>query len=127
MFCSRCGTQNDDSARFCQKCGAATTAAASPPTPAPAPPDPRIRGGNVPVAAGGKRYAEGKNPTIAVVLSLVLAGVGQFYNGDVKKGLVMLAVAIVGGVFTYGLVYVGVAIWSALDAYKVASGKAPLW
>lgn len=125
MFCSRCGTQNDASAKFCQKCGTAT--AASPPTVSPPAPDPRMRGGGVPSSVGGKRYAEGKNPTIAVLLSLVLAGVGQFYNGDVKKGLVMLAVAIVGGVFTYGLVYLGVAIWSALDAYKVASGKSPLW
>ncbi len=125
MFCPRCGTQNDETAKFCQKCGTAT--AAPPPVAAPSAPDPRMRGGGVPTAAGGKRYAAGKNPTIAVVLSLVLAGVGQFYNGDVKKGLVMLAVAIVGGVFTYGLVYLAVAIWSALDAYKVASGKSPLW
>ena len=22
MFCSKCGTQNDDSAKFCSKCGA---------------------------------------------------------------------------------------------------------
>lgn len=126
MFCSRCGTQNEDSARFCQKCGATTTTA-PPPLASPSAPDPRIRGGNVPAATGGKRYAEGKNPTIAVILSLVLAGVGQFYNGDAKKGMVMLAVAIVGGVFTYGLVYLAVMIWSALDAYKVASAKSPLW
>jgi hypothetical protein len=39
----------------------------------------------------------------------------------------MLAVAIVGGVFTYALVYLAVAIWSAFDTYKVASGKSPLW
>jgi hypothetical protein len=25
------------------------------------------------------------------------------------------------------LVYLAVAIWSAFDAYKVASGKSPLW
>jgi TM2 domain-containing membrane protein YozV len=125
MLCSRCGIQNDDSAKFCQKCGTAT--AAPQPVATPPAPDPRMRGGSVPAGAGGKRYAVGKNPTIAVLLSLVLAGIGQIYNGDVKKGLVMLAVAIVGGVFTYALVYLAVAIWSAFDAYKVASGKSPLW
>jgi TM2 domain-containing membrane protein YozV len=79
------------------------------------------------VPASGKRYAAGKNPIIAVVLSLVLAGVGQFYNGDIKKGLVMLIVGIVLFIPTSGVAYVAVAIWSALDAYKVASGKSPLW
>ncbi len=124
MFCSRCGTQNDDSAKFCQKCGTAT--AAPQPVATPSAPDPRIRGGNIPVRAGGKRYSEVKNPTIATLLSLI-PGLGQFYNGDVKKGLVMLIVAIVGFVPTSGVAYVIMVLWSAFDAYKVASGKSPLW
>ena len=37
MFCPKCGTSNDDSARFCAKCGAALAAAEAPAAvPAPA-------------------------------------------------------------------------------------------
>jgi len=62
-----------------------------------------------------------------MILSILIPGVGQFYNGDMKKGAVMLAAAIVGGVITVGLVWLGILIWSAIDAYQVASGKSPLW
>ena len=86
-----------------------------------------MRGGSMPQVQAGKRYAAGKNPTLATVLSIVVIGVGQFYNGDVKKGLVMLVGAIVGSVFTYGIAWLGVAVWSAIDAYQVASGKSALW
>ena len=34
MFCSRCGTQNADEAKFCQTCGVPMTSAAAPGTPA---------------------------------------------------------------------------------------------
>ena len=82
--------------------------------------------GETPVA-GPKTFATGKNPIVAMILSILIPGVGQFYNGDMKKGAVMLAAAIVGGVFTLGLVWLGMMIWSAIDAYQVASGKSPLW
>lgn len=123
MFCSTCGTPNDDSAKFCQKCGA-RLAGTGPPVPEP---DPRMRGHSQPASPGDKRFATGKNPAIALILSLVIVGVGQFYNGDLKKGGIMLAAAVVAGVFTAGLGWIGVAIWSAVDAYQVASGKSPLW
>lgn len=31
-----------------------------------------------------------KNPTIATVLSLLIPGIGQFYNGDLLRGLFWL-------------------------------------
>ena len=67
-------------------------------------------------------------------MSLVVPtfAIGQFYNGDVKKGAVMLicsliaiplwAAAGIGSVLNFGIW-----IWSVIDAYRVASGKAPLW
>ena len=69
-------------------------------------------------------FAVGKNPTVATVLCCV-PGLGQFYNGDKKKGWLMLGVGVIGlptGVITFGAV-----VWSAIDAYQVASGKKPLW
>jgi len=74
-----------------------------------------------------KWYAEGKNRWVALGLSLLIVGLGQFYNGDTKKGLWMLLVAIVSGAFTFGILWFGMAIWSAIDAYLVASRKAEMW
>lgn len=78
-------------------------------------------------AGSGERFAEDKNPAVALVLSLLIVGVGQFYNGDTKKGLVMLGVAVVLGPVTAGIAWLGMAIWSAIDAYQVAVRKTPLW
>jgi len=72
---------------------------------------------------GGAPNAAGKNPPLAAFLSAIVPGLGQFYNGEVKKGWIRLAIAVVGGSATYGLAWFGVAIWSAIDAYNVASGK----
>src|SRR5262245_21046324 len=124
MYCSSCGTSNEDAARFCQKCGAAVAVAPRPSTP---PTDARMRGSTAPVVTAAKRYAAGKNPAVAIILSLLIVGLGQFYNGDAKKGGVMLAAAIVGGLLTFGVVWLGMAIWSAIDAYNVASGKSAMW
>src|SRR5215213_2461239 len=99
MFCPNCGAQNADTAKFCEKCGTAVTPAA----PAPPHPDTRMRGVEPTVTRPGQVVA-GKNPALALVLSLVLPGlaIGQFYNGDIKKGAVMLAVSIIGGIVTGG-------------------------
>jgi len=120
MFCSKCGAPQDDKVKFCAKCGA-------PATGTELVEEKRMRGVSEPKPQTGKRYAAGKNPTLATVLSILIVGVGQFYNGDVKKGLIMLGGAVVGGLFTYGIAWLGVAVWSAFDAYQVAAGKSHLW
>jgi len=122
MFCSSCGSPNDQVAKFCEKCGTALSAA---PASSRADPDPRIRGEAIPAPRGD--VATGKSPGIALVLSILIPGVGQFYNGDAKKGAVMLAAAILGVAITFGIVYLGVLIWSGIDAYQVASGKMKKW
>ena len=125
MFCPNCGTANDDNAKFCHKCGQQLGSAT--PSPQGGAPDERLRGGGQVVATGDKRYATGKNPTVALILSLVIVGVGQFYNGDVKKGAVMLVGGIVLVLLTAGIGWIPVWIWSMYDAYQVASGKSALW
>lgn len=75
-----------------------------------------------------------KNPWLAFVLSFVITGTGQFYNGENKKGVVMLAGALTGagmivsqmenneipddnGVVTAGaIVLLGSSLWSVIDA-----------
>jgi hypothetical protein len=39
----------------------------------------------------------------------------------------MLAIAVVAGALTIGLGWLAAMIWSAIDAYQVASRKSPLW
>ena len=127
MFCPKCGTSNDDSARFCAKCGAALAVAAAP---AAAPGNGTGTGtmrSTSPPSSG--QVVTGKNPTVALVISIFLGafGGGQFYNGDWKKGLAMAAGSILLGLPSGGLVSLGVWIWSMIDAYQVASGKWKAW
>lgn len=128
MFCPKCGTSNDDSARFCAKCGTALAVAETP-----------VAGSGAGAAAtgtmrgasprSGGQVVTGKNPTVALVLSIFLGvfGGGQFYNGDWKKGAAMAAGSILLGIPSGGLVTLGVWIWSMIDAYQVASGKWKAW
>jgi TM2 domain-containing membrane protein YozV len=65
-----------------------------------------------------------RNPLIAAVLSLIVAGLGQIYNGQVTKGVIFIIVQLINGALT--AVLIGwfllplVGIWSIVDAYLVA-------
>jgi TM2 domain-containing membrane protein YozV len=73
------------------------------------------------------KYTEDRNPIIAMVLSLLFVGLGQLYNGDIKKGAVMFGAAALTGMISFGLGWFAVAVWSAIDAYRVANREDPLW
>jgi TM2 domain-containing membrane protein YozV len=68
---------------------------------------------NVTASAGRVR----KDPTLAAVLSLLIVGLGQLYNGQVGKGIVMF----IGCVLLW-CVFLGwiINIASIIDAYKTA-------
>lgn len=65
-----------------------------------------------------------KNPGIAAVLSFFWTGVGQIYNGQLMKGLILIVVQLINsalmfvliGFITFPLVW----IWGIYDAYQVA-------
>lgn len=123
MNCQSCQADNPAAARFCVRCGTALV------------PDTRVRGAPSPApSAVPSAYAPyappalaAKSPAIAAVLSLVVAGLGQFYNGDAKKGAVMLFVAVLLAGPTVGLGWLAVIVWSAVDAYQVAEGRGRRW
>jgi TM2 domain-containing membrane protein YozV len=73
------------------------------------------------------QHPSGKNPVVAAILSAVIVGVGQFYNGDMKKGAAMLIGAVLLGAATAGVAWLALAIWSAFDAYQVANGTGKMW
>lgn len=112
MMCQNCHTENQKDSKFCIKCGSSLTASVL---------DDGIRRSSSSV----KRYAQGKNPTLAAFLSFLIVGVGQIYNGDVLKGIllfiacVLLSFTVIGafGIWGYGI----------YDAYQVAKGNQSLW
>lgn len=65
-----------------------------------------------------------KSPGIAAVLSFFITGLGQIYNGQILKGLVLMGIQIINGVLmvviigfiTYPIVW----IYGIYDGYKTA-------
>src|SRR5689334_6783253 len=110
MFCSACGANNDGTAKFCHACGTQLAAAAPPPQP---PQDHATMRGGAATQVVQPRVVTGKNPVLAAVLSAIIVGLGQFYNGDTKKGAIMLVGALVLGIATAGLLWLALAVWSA--------------
>jgi TM2 domain-containing membrane protein YozV len=65
-----------------------------------------------------------RNPGIAAVLSFFWTGVGQIYNGQLVKGIILILVQMVNAALMFVLIgfitYPIVWIWGMYDAYKVA-------
>lgn len=65
-----------------------------------------------------------RNPIIAAILSLIVAGLGQIYNGQLLKGVLFIIAQVINGLLLYVLVgFVTmplVGLWAVLDAYLVA-------
>lgn len=78
------------------------------------------------LASNFSKKAVGKSPA-TVVISMLFVGLGQFCNGDNKKAILMVVIAMVGGIMTHGIVAIVVYIWGRFDSHKVALGKVPLW
>lgn len=94
-FCSNCGSKIDVKAEICPKCG--------------------VRVGVT---------SEIKSPFLALILSFLFPGLGQFYNGHSKKGIILIVAAIVSiilYIFLIGLIlYFLVWVYGLYDAYKSA-------
>ena len=65
-----------------------------------------------------------RNPVIAAILSLIVAGLGQIYNGQIGKGAIFIVIQLINGALT--AVLVGwlllplVGLWAMIDAYITA-------
>ena len=60
-----------------------------------------------------------KNPVVALILSLILSGLGQFYNGQYLKGILLLFAELVGFAL---FIIPGIIVWifGMYDAYTSA-------
>lgn len=113
MFCATCGSQVESAQGFCSRCGnrvASSQGAAAAPAMAPVQQVVLIR--------------TQKNPGVAAVLSFFWAGLGQIYNGEIGKGVLLLIVYffsclmmwILIGFITTPILW----IYGMIDAYKTA-------
>ncbi len=107
-YCPYCGVQIEQRYIICPNCGK---------------PQPQIDGVTIP-----QTHQQKKNPTIAVVLSLLITGAGQIYLGKVGRGLVflggtLLLSVLLEGVLTFEetlMIGAVISIISAWDAYRLA-------
>jgi len=100
-YCSNCGQQIDVKAEICPKCGV------------------RVSPVQVPVTA-----VERKSEGLAAVLSFFIPGLGQVYNGQIGKGIVVFIVfAICSGlmILLIGFILAPLCwVWNVYDAYSTA-------
>lgn len=61
-----------------------------------------------------------KSEAIALLLSFLLPGLGQFYLGKIGRGLLFLFGTIGAAVLTFGIGGFIVWIWNIIDAYNLA-------
>ena len=81
----------------------------------------RVYLGEAITAAEVSRREGRKNPAIAAGLSLIFNGLGQAYNGQFARGVLVLLGSLLG---LFVLIVPGVAIWiwGVYDAYRTAKG-----
>lgn len=100
-FCFNCGAEIDKMAEICPKCGVRVM-------------EPENKVPNSQKSAG-----------LAALLSFLIIGVGQMYNGQVGKGVLLLIGAIISGLlfsviigfFTWIIIW----IYAIFDAYTTAN------
>lgn len=98
-FCTNCGNEMDAKAMTCPKCGVLQQDQVTTPV-------------------------QIKNEGLAAVLSFLFVGLGQIYNGQIGKGILLIIIQIVNvclmfvfiGFLTYPLVW----IYGVWDAYNTA-------
>lgn len=105
-YCSNCGFEMDSSTRYCPNCGVEQV---SPP-------------------GYGQTYQRNvrdrKNAGLAAVLSFFIIGLGQVYNGEIGKGVLLFIGAVISGILM--AVFIGFITWFIIwfyaiyDAYNTA-------
>jgi TM2 domain-containing membrane protein YozV len=65
-----------------------------------------------------------KNPGAAAVLSFCIPGLGQIYNGELGKGITVVAMSVIGWmltcIFIGFIILIPLWVWSIYDAYSTA-------
>lgn len=99
-YCSNCGIEMDSSLDNCPKCGVRQISPAG-------------------YQQNYQGYPPGKlkSPGLAAVLSFLILGLGQIYNGQIAKGLLLLLAAMISGVLM--LILIGFIFWIVIWLYAI--------
>ena len=119
MFCGNCGRELPMDNLFCNYCGKAVARVSS------------ESGLSSPAGLAVKMIPQTvvviqsqKSPGAAAVLSFVIAGAGQIYNGQIGKGFTFLVGIVISWLLTslvIGIVPLLIlTVWSVVDAYRTA-------
>lgn len=114
VFCIHCGFNIDESSNFCQKCGNETTD------------NPVVESkieSNITKVKKLQRPVEWKSEAIAVILAIVLTGLGHFYINHFKRGGIFLGIGILTVVLSFVNEFIAIIsipfwIFTVYDAYK---------
>lgn len=100
MYCTKCGSYNENGSRFCSSCGQPLDGAMT--------------------GSFNRVQVFQKSMGIAILLSLFIPGAGQMYTGKVARGLIVLVLSIVF-LMTYILAIVSLVLWiySLVDSYNL--------
>jgi TM2 domain-containing membrane protein YozV len=94
-FCQNCGEKINEKAEICVKCGV------------------RV-----------KEIIKKKDPILAAILSFLIIGAGQIYNGETSKGILLMLSAIISWFLMFVIIgfiiYPVLLIYAIYDAYKGA-------
>lgn len=97
-FCSKCGKKIDIEAEICPKCGVRVK---TPPS-----------------------HTEHKSTGVAAVLSFIIPGLGQIYNGQIGKGIIFIIISVILAFTIFILIgfvlYPIFWIYNIYDAYETA-------
>lgn len=120
-YCTNCGKPTDESASYCPNCGKKTTQ--------------NNESFTDRVEKETQRFMNNKEPFIAAVLSFLLPGLGQVYNGDFKKGLFIQIAYIITWMaafifFLFAVIPIVILIYAIYEAYteadKMRKGTEPV-
>lgn len=106
-FCPNCGAEIDINAEICPKCG--------------------VRVMEAPKSAPRTEYVvrNEKNAGLAAVLSFFIPGLGQIYNGEIGKGLLLIILSFFAAILIIVLIgmiiYPLIWIYGIYDAYNTAN------
>lgn len=119
VVCVKCGVHPLNDSQHCQECGQPTNEKQEICTSCGC----RLMRINTTSAGGGADVIYPSNPPkspgTAAFLSCLITGVGQMYLGQVKKGLAWLLGGIVLGAISAGILSVPIVIASIVDAHKI--------
>lgn len=118
MYCPDCGAEVPYGAKFCPSCGCAVGDQDSSPGPA-------SYGGYKSPDYQSKVYVNKKSEGLALVLSLLIPGLGEIYVGESGKGAAILVANILCWILGIWLLFpfiICVALWiyAMYDSYMLA-------